>query len=256
MKATLDLIIHAANKVPEPTVDIRNYFALPPNTNATPQVPGVLIFFLSHFSKLWLTQCAAELVSKTEMAEPYGVFASTIFARKELRWDGLPLIDIMLAKYHKLCPVLFGIYGSQKTEQGRVRIGWQRDKDSGAWAAEQMHYESMTGLGSGFASLSLRDFKKSSNPNPLPNTHYWAALARIVNTPPNEVQPTHLVVLKAMVDNYVPRFISFFGQAGVAALKKALVHFPKNVPEGSRSFVVAVETLAEVYETSLRLTLR
>lgn len=47
-----------------------------------------------------------------------------------------------------------------------------------------------------------------------------------MNVPPGDVQPTHLFVLKAMMENSVERFLQFYGSAAVAALGQALIKFP------------------------------
>jgi nucleoporin GLE1 len=88
----------------------------------------------------------------------------------------------------------------------------------------------MTGLGAGFASISLRDFSKSSKVNPYPPTNYWMALASIVNTPAGETSNTQYVVLRAMIESHEKRFLQFYGNAALAALCLALVEFPKKAP--------------------------
>ncbi len=112
----------------------------------------------------------------------------------------------------------------------------------------------MTGLGAGFAALSLRDFKKSRYENPYPNVNYWQAMASIVNVPPQEVTQTHFVVLKAMTENYEEKFLRLFGSAALAALKKALVDFPRSV--GQKSVAQsAISVLPDIIKKDKRLTL-
>ena len=90
----------------------------------------------------------------------------------------------------------------------------------------------MTGLGSGFAALSLRNYEKAKVNNPFPDHHYWRALAAICNTPADELTPTHFVVLKGMIENYEGKFIRFFGGAAVAALRVACVELPGRARNG------------------------
>src|SRR5207248_2586351 len=122
---------------------------------------------------------------------------------------------------------------------------------------EQRHNERMTGLGAGFAALALRNFSKTKWRNPFPPREYWECLANIVNVPPHEVQPTHLIVLKSMVENAVERFILFFDAAAVAALRHALVDFPRALPERLRTTPAckAVEMLVEEFRTQKNLSL-
>jgi nucleoporin GLE1 len=186
-------------------------------------------------------------------ADPVGVVAVQIFASNEFQFRGMPLIDILMAKFRVVCPVLWGVYGSDKTEEGRARLGWQRD-DNRHWVTEQRHGERMTGLGAGFAAISLRNFSRSNLKNPYPNAKYWEALANIVNVPGEQATQTHYIVLKAMIENYEIRFLEFYGNAALAALKKALVDFPRQAKERSAA-VSALQVLPEVLRNDKKLTL-
>lgn len=141
------------------------------------------------------------------------------------------MIDILIAKLRISCPVLFGYRGNDKTERGRVAVGWKRDGSS--WITEQNHNDRMSGLGAGFASISLRDFGKTAKTNPYPPTNYWKAMAAIVNTPPGETSNTQCIVLRAMIQGHEQRFLTFYGNAGLAALRLAVVEFPKKAPAGA-----------------------
>lgn len=162
------------------------------------------------------------------------------------------MIDILLAKFRIVCPVLFGYRGSEKTEQGRARLGWW--KDSGRWIGEQQHMDRMTGLGAGFAAISLRKFAASKKQNPYPARHYWTAMARIVNTPAVEISNTQCIVLKAMIENYEGKFIDAYGSAAVVALRTALVEFPARAPTKGAA-VHSLEVLATLLKKNTGLTL-
>ena len=218
-------MLDEAAKVSTPSIDITQYLVQneqPPG--ATTHGPGILLFLLNHFAKNIVQQFIAESAVDPETADVIGVLAVTVFARPQYLFNGQSLIDVLWAKYHKVCPVLFGISGSESTKAGRAKLGWHIE--DGAFVRDQEHYARTTGLGTGFAAMSLRDFGKSKNRNPIPNRIYWESLARILNTPPQEVQSTHCVVLKAMIANSVPRILSTFGSAGLAALRQALIYFP------------------------------
>jgi nucleoporin GLE1 len=58
-------------------------------------------------------------------------------------------------------------------------------------------------------------------------------MASITSTPPNEASSTQYVVLKSMVENYEQRFLGFYGNAALAALRIALVDFPGRAVERS-----------------------
>lgn len=191
-------------------------------------------------------------------ADPIGVVAVSIFSLEPLKLHGQhSLVDILLAKLHVVCPVLFGIYGDERTVQGKRRLGWWRNTGTGGFISDQRHSERMTGLGAGFAALTLRDFSKARATNPLPNWHYWRALSTIVNAPAQELTQTHFLLLKAMLDNYVPRFIQFYGQPALVALRKALVDFPAHAAESGKDgpALNALRTLRDTLRRDLHLVL-
>lgn len=234
----------------EPSVDVRPYIVdLPAEAAATTtdpaaaasaaafQFPAILLYQLNILSKAIISQFISEASVAPEAADAAGVLAVSIFAAPDFQWQrSVSLFDILLAKFHVVCPVLFGISGSDRTEAGRRRLGWWRE-DGGArsaWVNEQKHSERMTGLGAGFAALSLRDFRASKNANPFPPARYWQALARITNTPAADATETHYVVLKAMLERHADKLLAFFGRpASVAALRRAIVEFTRDAPQAS-----------------------
>ncbi|KMU91706.1 hypothetical protein CIHG_09513 [Coccidioides immitis H538.4] len=160
--------------------------------------------------------------------------------------ESCSMIDILLAKYHVVCPVLWGFYGSESTQTGKTALGWWRDEPDGPFVSRQVHEERMIGLGAGFAAISLRDFSKTSRQNPLPNTHFWKALSIIVNVPPEEIQDTHLTVLGAMLKFSAQRVVGFWGDLGLLALRHAIVTFPSSLSKKS-SARSSVEILRDLY---------
>ena len=201
-----------------------------------------------------MSQFIDEASISPRIADPIGTIASHIFSLADFRWHGVTLIDILIAKMHVVCPVLWGIYGDESTAQGKVRIGWWREEKDGPWVSEHRHKERMTGLGAGFAAIALRNYEKARMDNPYPNTKYWQSLAYIVNTPPAEVTTTHFVVLKAMIENYEGKFLEFFGDAALAALRWALVDFPAHAVQQGMA-ARALTTLVEVLRREKKLYL-
>ena len=251
--------LDAAAQIDTPSIDVTQYLVQnlqPPG--ASTQGPACLLFLLNHFAKNIIGQFISESAVDAKSADPIGVLAVTVFARPQYLFNGQSLIDLLWAKYHKHCPVLFGISGSETTKQGRMKLGWHVQNN--AYVRDQEHYDRMSGLGAGFAAITLRDFAKSKNVNPAPNRIYWESLARILNTPAQEVQPTHFVVLKAMINNSVTRIIGLFGGAGMAALRQALIYFPNEKgpqDENGRKVpaVTAVQAMPIVLQRELHLTL-
>ena len=112
----------------------------------------------------------------------------------------------------------------------------------------------MTGMGAGYASISLRDFSKASMRNPWPPTNYWQTMASITSTPPEQMSSTQFIVLKAMIENYEQRFLSFFGSCAKAALKVAVVEFPAKSTE-TNAAVSSLKVLADKWRRDTGLDL-
>ncbi|KAH9901916.1 GLE1-like protein-domain-containing protein [Xylariomycetidae sp. FL2044] len=256
--AAIQELLHQAlsGAIPSPLVDPSDYVtekrAPIEGEQDVPQLPSLFLYLLNHFSKAIINQFINECGSSPKAADPIGVITAQIFSKKEFTWRGKPLIDILMAKFRVVCPVLFGYRGSETTEQGRTRLGWRR---AGAgWLPEQAHMDRMKGLAVGYAAIALRDFSRSANTSPWPPSKYWTAMARIVNTPSGEISSTQCMVLRSMIEIYEDRFIAFYGTAAIAALRKALVEFPNraNVKTPAAS---GLEVLAQMYKRDIGLEL-
>jgi nucleoporin GLE1 len=258
MRAIVDVLKDALRTTPSPPVDPTIVMVSAPAplegaTNNGDTVPALFIYLLNIFSKAVITQFKDEAGVSPKTADPIGVIAVSIFAQADLCWRGASLISILLAKFRVVCPVLFGIRGSETTEEGRARLGWR--KEGGQWVDSQVHNQYMTGLGAGYAAISLRDFSKSKNGNPYPPTKYWMSMAAIVDTPPEEASSTQYIVLKSMIENYEQRFLTFYGSAGRAALQVALVDFPGRAVESSPA-VSTLKVLGDKLRRDVGLRLR
>ena len=221
-------------------------------THNEPQLPSLFLYLLNIFAKATISQFINEAGARPETADPVGVCVAATFSEPDFLWRGVSLIDILLAKFRVVCPVLFGYRGSEKTEQGRQRLGWW--KDGGRWIPEQQHMDRMTGLGAGFGAISLRKFAQSKKQNPYPPRNYWTAMARIINTPSAEISSTQCVVLKSMIQNYEHKFIEFYGTAALAALRASLLEFPARAPEKSAA-VNSLQVLAQLLKRDAGLML-
>ncbi|KAL7922456.1 GLE1-like domain-containing protein [Trichoderma austrokoningii] len=209
-------------------------------------LPSLFIYLLNICAKGIINQFINECSANPKAADPIGVFTAHIFSQKDFLWRGESLIDILMAKFRVVCPVLFGLRGNDRTERGRLAVGWK--KDGPGYVTEQTHNDRMTGLGAGFASISLRDFSKTAKANPYPPVHYWKALAGIVNSPPNETSNTQYIVLRAMIEGHEQRFLNFYGNAAIAALRLALIDFPKKAPANA-SAAQSLRAMAELLRT-------
>lgn len=251
-------VLDQARQMQGPTIDVSQFIIstdpeVPPSQGVDTAYPGILLYLLNWIAKYAIQQLLSESAVDTAAADPVGVLVCTIFSIPDYRWNNQSLIDILWAKYHRVCPPLFGIHGPENTLAGRARLGWSSDDD------EQTHYTRMTGLAAGFSAITLRDFTKSRNRNPAPNRLWWESMARILNLRAGEAQSTHYVLVKAMVDDFVPRILSTFASAGRAALRKAVREFPQVGPKDASgrfmSAVVAVESMQVTLQQKYGLTL-
>ncbi|CAK7200994.1 hypothetical protein SEUCBS139899_003694 [Sporothrix eucalyptigena] len=206
-------------------------------------LPSLYLYLLNVLSKAAISQFINESGADARTAEAIGQAVVKVYSEVDFLWRGKPMIDMLIAKYRVVCPVLFGVRGNDRMERGRAAVGWR--KEDGHWIPEQFHIDRMTGLGAGFAAMTLRDFSRVKRVTPWPPTAYWTALAQIVNTPSEEMSQTQCYVLKAMIADNEARFLGFYGNAGVAALRCALVDFPARIPKTS----AASETLKVLAKT-------
>jgi nucleoporin GLE1 len=236
------------SKYSEPTIDITPFLAIPQDGVARP-MPAPFVYLLNLVAKITLKQFCNESATSVDAV---AIAAVTVFSKVEFKYQGtMSLFDILLAKFHAVCPILFGINGDERTASGRRRIGWW--EPDGDFVDDEQHKNRMTGLAMGYGYLSLRDFSKSKMLNPFPPTNYWRALSYIANTPQSELQPTHFVVVRALVEGHVEKFLKFYGQAGVAALRKVLVELPKGAPPSAARDTAAV--MPSSLQKTLHLTL-
>jgi len=106
----------------------------------------------------------------------------------------------------------------------------------------------MTGLGAGFAGISLRNYEKAKHKNPYPAPKYWLAFSNIVNVPVGARTETHAMVLKAMIEGYEERFLLFYGDAAMCALRLAVREFP----QGAQSPGIGMKALALLGDVVLK----
>ena len=237
--------LRSSLKIPSPQIPILPFLfatpSLPSGTSTTG--PSLLLYLLNIFSKSIIAQLISEAGIETAKADPIGTIASHIFALKDFLWNEHTLIDILIAKYHVVCPVLFGIYGPDSSAAGKMRLGWARE--GSGFTSLQNHSQRMAGLGAGYAGISLRNYEKAVHKNPYPATNYWIAFANIVNVPKGRRTETHATVLRAMIEGYEERYLLFFGDAARCALRLAVVDFPKGVEDAGMG-TRALELLGDV----------
>ena len=202
------------------------YLYSPPSDIGDGQGPALLVYLLNIFAKALIAQFINESGVEPKTANALGILGTSVFSLPDFQWNGhFSFIDVLVAKYHVACPVLFGVAGGdESTAAGKQRLGWLRE--GGQFVTDQRHMERMIGLGAGFASLSLRNFDKSRLTAPLPHHNWWLAAAAITNVPGRAMTQTHLVVLKSMIEHHEYRIMEFWGDFGKHILRRALVEVP------------------------------
>jgi nucleoporin GLE1 len=256
-------ILQKAKAASGPRLDARKYFLNPVTDlsslpEAEAQAPGAFIYLLAYCAKACVKALQNSSSTTYNSAEPIGITLALIFGHDTLRFHGESFIDMVLAKLHKRCPILFGIYGPESTNIGRDRLGWPRDSDGpNGFIDAQTYYDEMSGLATGWAALTLRDFKKArSATNSCPPWHYWRTIACLVNTPPADTTPTHFVVLKGLLEHYGDKFTANYGQAATVAMRKAIVEFPQtHAGQSKGNMVQALALLRDVYRDKYRIQL-
>ncbi|KAL1962704.1 hypothetical protein VTN77DRAFT_9248 [Rasamsonia byssochlamydoides] len=234
-------------------VDIRSYIAFPPDVikNASDEecsVPALFVYLLNILSKAVIAQLLNEASINPKYAEPLGVLAAQIFSLEAYGFRGYPLVDIFWAKYRVVCPALWGFSGDERTEAGKQSVGWWRVEPGGPFISEQEHVERMTGLGAGFAALTLRNFSKVNRGNPFPNALFWKTMHIILSIPPDELQDTHFHLLNAMLRHSPERIVGFFGHMGLALLRNAIVDLPSRVTRKHTTAINTLKVLRELFK--------
>jgi nucleoporin GLE1 len=220
-----------ALNTPGPTVDIRPYIVsheIPQLANdAEAQYPAFLLYTWICFEKFVLKQFEKEAASSDgRTIQEIGLIAASLLSDQRYMWKDIPLTDIVLAKLHRVCPILFGIRGTMTTAEGRVRLGFLLiDK---APPSEEQYGQRMRGLGAGYAALSLRSFNAKTPAVPM--SEYWRAIVSICNTPTDSLWPGHFALIYGLLRDYYKKFLTFYGAPARGVLRRATIDLPARAP--------------------------
>lgn len=132
----------------------------------------------------------------------------------------------LLAKFYSSCPFLLGYSCSQDTEEGRLRLGWSRDADTGKWEIEEQHNERLCGISTLYSVItrlkldaSYVGYDPSRTKHPLPIKHSWIFLARMVDVPTDQLSETHYAIVGAWWDACCTEFLMAYGRQSQKLLK-------------------------------------
>lgn len=219
-----------AVNTPGPTVDIRPFLvsqAIPPLANeAEAQYPAFLLYMWIMFEKFLLKQFEKEAANEDgRIIQEIGLIAASLFADQRYMWKGISLIDVLLAKMHHICPILFGVRGSMNTVEGQKRLGWMPiDKQP---PTGEIYMQRIRGLSAGYAAMSLRAFKTVPA---LPMSEYWRIVVLVCNTPPGDMYPGHFAILNGLLRDFYKKFLGFYGVQARGVLRRAIVDVPARAP--------------------------
>ncbi|PPJ59643.1 hypothetical protein CBER1_01163 [Cercospora berteroae] len=235
---------------PSETADLNLYRLQPVDPL---QVPKVFLYMVNYTVKIILKQLAYEATVDAEHAEPIGILTATLFSKPEFKPGGHFMSDMLWAKFHKIHAALFGVRFNELTPDGRLALGFKRD----VYTSKTMWHDAVRALSRGYAAITLRDFSRSQNENPFPNRLYWEALSRVLTTPVEERISLHYVTVDGMLDPlFVPRFIKFYGNNALAAMRAAVLEFPKPPHrEGHELAKTTLQKLSVKYQEQLNLRL-
>ncbi|KAF2131698.1 hypothetical protein P153DRAFT_365269 [Dothidotthia symphoricarpi CBS 119687] len=235
---------NVALETPGPMIDIRHFIVsheIPPLANeAEAQYPAFLLYVWICFEKSVLKQFEKEAANEDgRIIQEIGLIAASLLGDQRYMWKGLPLTDIILAKFHRLCPILFGIRGTMDTAEGRLRLGWMPiDKSP---ATTENYSQRMRGLGAGYASLSLRSFAAKAPAVPI--SEYWRAIVSICNTRAEDLWPGHFALLGGLIRDYYKKFFQFYGVQARGVLRRATVDLPARAPDRCKDAAGTVAVL-------------
>lgn len=229
-----------------PMIDIRPYIVSQPipqlANEADAAYPAFLLYVWICFEKSLLKQFEKEAASEDgRTIQEIGLIAASLLSDPKYMWRGMPLSDIVVAKFHRVCPPLFGVRGTMNTTQGRERLGW-RLIDKNAPTVES-YSQRLRGLGAGYAAMSLRSFNGKAPA--IPMSEYWRAIVSICNTPSAELWPGHFALIAGLVRDYYKKFLTYYGVPARGVLRRAVLELPARAPAHCKDAAGTVSVLAE-----------
>ncbi|KAF2018731.1 hypothetical protein BU24DRAFT_103827 [Aaosphaeria arxii CBS 175.79] len=247
-------VITAARNAGGPTLDIRPFLIsqqLPQLSNeAEAQYPQLMLYAYICIEKQVLKQFEQEAANEDgRIISELGAIVASLLIDKNYVWREVPMTDLILAKMHRVCPILFGIRGNMSTAAGQARLGWINI--AGAPPEVNSYNQRMLGLGAGFAALSLRHVPQPA----VPMSEYWRAVAAISNTPAGDLFGGHFMVMKGLLRDNAKKFVNFYGVAAVALLRKATFTLPARAPPNTKDAANLVQVLPDVWKVSMGLSL-
>lgn len=210
-----------------PMIDIRPYLVSHQvSSEADAQYPVLLLYAWICFEKALINQWYNE-ASKEDgrIINQLSLIAASLYLDPKYMCQGsVPMSDTLLAKLHRICPMLFGIRGDMRSNRAGLGLDKVNNNDTDMNRYSQL----MTGVGAGYAALT---HKKPGGKNPaIPISEYWRSVALICNTPADALYPGHFLVLQGLLRDNVRKFLVTYGTMAMAVLRRATIDLPARVP--------------------------
>lgn len=136
-------------------------------------------FILNFIAKAIVSQAEAEVVVQPHAAVSLGMLAANIL-------NVFPeLHKYLMARLVKKCPLIIGYTCSIDTEEGRMRMGWKRNKSTQKWEEPDKYDERLAGICSLFAVLTRLGSQQ------FPISMSWTFLAKMGNLEPDLISNVH-----------------------------------------------------------------
>lgn len=203
-------------------------------------------WILNFIAKALVSQAETEVRVKPESALPLGKLALNLLARYP------ELLDFLMARFVKKCPLVIGFTCNINSEEGRYKMGWKRAQND-TWEEETSYDERMGGITTLFSVITRLPLPLeiiSSQAHPLPIVHSWQMLARIANTHTDLLTNTHFVVLGSWWDAAATQFVQAYGNQARKLMSLLTNDLTNAVAERKYVGAARLRILSEDYETS------
>lgn len=233
-----------------PTIDIRPYImsdaAKQITNDAEAQYPQLLLYAWICLEKTLIHQWYNE-ASKEDgrIIGQLGLIAASLYLDSKYMWKGsVSMIDTLLAKLHRISPMMFGIRGDMDNN----RAGLGLDKFPINDDAEMNRYsQRLMGVGAGYAAISHRKFP--NKPPAIPLSEYWRVVVSICNTPTDALYAGHFLCLQGLLRDHIKKFLATYGIHARAVLRRAVFDLPNRIPQGRKGVAEAASLVKVLPDT-------
>ena len=176
-------------------------------------------WILNFVAEAIISQAETEVSVKPKSSLPLAKLTlNLLILYKDLKY-------FVLARFYKSCSFLLGYSCSSDTEEGRIRLGWNRDEDTGKWESDIQYNERLAGISTLYSVITrLRldntyiGYDPQSTLHPLPISNSWSFLARMADAPATELTETHYTIVGSWWDACASDFLQAYGKQSIKLL--------------------------------------